>query len=219
MTCRITLNHPFMAAMRLMSNYFDHTLSLDTPTYTVAQIAKQFEPSTVLSAFHAIQPSSYICRILLVYCSACCLCFRHHASVLVYSWQLNHCTPFSAARCKKKTMVEWLRAENWLITNALSRWRHCRQWCYCVHSDKRRVRIVVVEYWWLFVNKIKSVDFDCCPYSTPHYRASVWWNKLGPILHLHKRSSGHILTDLRHEETFCPKMCNVCNIMGHDCPM
>jgi len=31
-TCRITLNHPSTAAMRLMSNYFDHTLSLDTPT-------------------------------------------------------------------------------------------------------------------------------------------------------------------------------------------
>jgi len=32
---------------------------LDTPTYTVAQIAKRFEPSTVLWAFHTIQPSSY----------------------------------------------------------------------------------------------------------------------------------------------------------------
>jgi len=31
-----------------MSNYFDHLLSLDTPTYTVAQTAKRFEPSTVL---------------------------------------------------------------------------------------------------------------------------------------------------------------------------
>jgi len=31
-TCRITLNHPSTAAMRHMSNYFDHTLSLDTPT-------------------------------------------------------------------------------------------------------------------------------------------------------------------------------------------
>jgi len=57
-TCRITLNHPCMAAMRLMTNYFDHLLSLDTPTYTVAQIAKRFEPSTVLWAFHTIQPSS-----------------------------------------------------------------------------------------------------------------------------------------------------------------
>jgi len=27
-TCRITLNHPSTAAMRLMSNYFDHLLSL-----------------------------------------------------------------------------------------------------------------------------------------------------------------------------------------------
>jgi len=58
-TCRITLNHPPTAAMRLMSNYFDHALSLDTPTQTVAQIARRFEPSTVLWAFHTIQPSSY----------------------------------------------------------------------------------------------------------------------------------------------------------------
>jgi len=57
-TCRITLNHPSTAAMRLMANYFDHLLSLDTPTYIVAQIAKRFEPSTVLWAFHIIQPSS-----------------------------------------------------------------------------------------------------------------------------------------------------------------
>jgi len=57
-TCRITLNHPCTAAMHLMANYFDHLLSLDTPTYTVTQIAKRFEPSTVLWAFHTIQPSS-----------------------------------------------------------------------------------------------------------------------------------------------------------------
>jgi len=37
----------------------DHLLSLDTPTYTVAQTAKRFEPSTVLWAFHTIQPSSF----------------------------------------------------------------------------------------------------------------------------------------------------------------
>jgi len=60
-TCRITLNYPCMAAMRLMANYFDHLLSSDTPTYTVAQIAKRFEPSTVLWASHTIQPSSCIC--------------------------------------------------------------------------------------------------------------------------------------------------------------
>jgi len=36
----------------------DHLLSLDTPTYTVAQIAKRFEPNTVLWAFYTIQPSS-----------------------------------------------------------------------------------------------------------------------------------------------------------------
>jgi len=42
-----------------MANYFDHLLSLDTPTYTVAQIAKRFEPSAVLWAFHTIQQSSF----------------------------------------------------------------------------------------------------------------------------------------------------------------
>jgi len=57
-TCRITLNHPFTAAMRLMANYFDHLLYLDTLTYTVAQIAKRIEPSTVLWAFHTMQPSN-----------------------------------------------------------------------------------------------------------------------------------------------------------------
>jgi len=55
--------------MRLMANYFDHLL--DTPTYTVAQTAKRFEPSTVLWAFHTIQPSSlhlhYITRAKLPY--------------------------------------------------------------------------------------------------------------------------------------------------------
>ena len=30
--CRITLNYPSMVAMHLMSNYFDHLSSLDTPT-------------------------------------------------------------------------------------------------------------------------------------------------------------------------------------------
>jgi len=42
----------------IMANYFDHLLSLDTPIYTVAQIAIRFEPSTELWAFHTIQPSS-----------------------------------------------------------------------------------------------------------------------------------------------------------------
>ena len=42
-----------------MANYFDHLLSLDTLTYTVAQIAKRFELSTVLWAFHTIQPFRY----------------------------------------------------------------------------------------------------------------------------------------------------------------
>ena len=63
-TCRITLNHPSTAAMRLMANYFDHLLSLDTPNYTVAQITKRFEPSTVLWAFHTIQLSS--CHLFLL---------------------------------------------------------------------------------------------------------------------------------------------------------
>ena len=31
-TSQIILNHPFTATMRLMSHYFDHLLSLDTPT-------------------------------------------------------------------------------------------------------------------------------------------------------------------------------------------
>ena len=30
-TCRMTLNHPSTAAICLISNYFDHMLSLDTP--------------------------------------------------------------------------------------------------------------------------------------------------------------------------------------------
>ena len=59
-TCQITFNHSSTAAMRLMSNYFDHLSSLNTPTtYTVAHIAKHFEPSTVLWAFHTIQPTSF----------------------------------------------------------------------------------------------------------------------------------------------------------------
>jgi len=47
-----------------MANYFDHLLSLDTPTYTVAQIAKRFEPSTVLWAF--TQYSHLLIIILVV---------------------------------------------------------------------------------------------------------------------------------------------------------
>jgi len=59
--CRITLNHPSVAAMRLMANYFDHLLSLDLPTYKVTQTAKCFEPTTALWAFRTIQPSSFCC--------------------------------------------------------------------------------------------------------------------------------------------------------------
>jgi len=49
-----------------MANYFDHLLSLDTPTYTVVQIANRLEPSTVFWAFHTIQPSSFDCRYMPV---------------------------------------------------------------------------------------------------------------------------------------------------------
>jgi len=42
-----------------MANFFDHLLSLHAPTYAVAQIAKRFEPNTVLWAFHTLQPSSW----------------------------------------------------------------------------------------------------------------------------------------------------------------
>jgi len=45
-------------------NYIDHLLSLDTPTNTVAQIANRFEPSTVLWAFHTMQPSSLVCSCI-----------------------------------------------------------------------------------------------------------------------------------------------------------
>jgi len=57
-TWRIQLNRPSMATMRLISNYFDHFLSVDTPTYTVAQIAERFEPNSVLWAFQTIQLST-----------------------------------------------------------------------------------------------------------------------------------------------------------------
>jgi len=83
-TCRMTLNHPSTAAMRLMAKYFDHLLSLDTPTYTVPQIAKRFEPSTVLWAFHTIQPSTLCLKKrsqLLIVCnfnlfSKCLHCWK-----------------------------------------------------------------------------------------------------------------------------------------------
>jgi len=53
-TCRITLNHPSTAATSLVSTYFDHLLSLDTPTKTAAQIAMRFEPSTALHFLYMI---------------------------------------------------------------------------------------------------------------------------------------------------------------------
>jgi len=55
--CRMTLNHPSTAAC-FMANYFDHLLFLDTSTYTVAQIAKRFEPSTVCE--HSAQYSHLV---------------------------------------------------------------------------------------------------------------------------------------------------------------
>jgi len=63
-TYRITLNHPCTAAMRLMANYFDHLLSLDTPTYTVAQIAKLSASSQVLYCGHSTQYSHLVLFIL-----------------------------------------------------------------------------------------------------------------------------------------------------------
>jgi len=88
-TCRITLNHPPTAAMRLTANYFDHLLSLDTPTFTVAQIDKRFKPSTLLWAFHTIQPSSYLYIFLLRHVlhnrRIELLRTRHRASTSMYS--------------------------------------------------------------------------------------------------------------------------------------
>jgi len=54
-TWRIRLNHLSTEARRLRSNYFHHLLSLDTPTYTVVQIACYFKPNTVLWTFHTLQ--------------------------------------------------------------------------------------------------------------------------------------------------------------------
>jgi len=44
---------------RLMSNYFDNLLSLDTPTYTVAQIAERFE-SRIVYCRHSTQYSHLV---------------------------------------------------------------------------------------------------------------------------------------------------------------
>jgi len=52
-TCRITFNHPSTAAMRLMSNYFNHLLSLDTPTWRGAQQPSAL--SRVLYCGHSTQ--------------------------------------------------------------------------------------------------------------------------------------------------------------------
>jgi len=82
-SCRLTLNHPPTAAMRLMANYFNHLLSLDTPTSTVAQIAKRFEPSTALWAFHTIQPSSYI--------NFCCFSYAMAELVFISLQGLSYC--------------------------------------------------------------------------------------------------------------------------------
>jgi len=48
---RIRVNHPSTAASALRQINWTTLLSLDTPTYRVAQIAERFEPNTVLWAF------------------------------------------------------------------------------------------------------------------------------------------------------------------------
>jgi len=77
-TSRMTLNHPTTAAMCLMANYFNHLL--DMPTYTLAQTAKRFEPSTVLWTFHTIQPSSCTCSIHKNLLHSICHMHRHFYS-------------------------------------------------------------------------------------------------------------------------------------------
>ena len=74
-TCRITLNHPSTAAMRLMSNYFGHLLSLDTPTYTVAQ-------HTDLANGHSTE-TALVKVINDVTTAACHLIFRLHLTLLI----------------------------------------------------------------------------------------------------------------------------------------
>ena len=88
-TCPITLNHPSTAA-----NYFDHLFSFDTPTYTVvvAQIAKRFEPSTVLWAFRTIEPCSYL--------SALCLFPTAHTRYWSFSVPDEH-TELKYDRCQQ----------------------------------------------------------------------------------------------------------------------
>ena len=91
-----SLNHQSTAAIRLVSNYFDYWLSLDTPTYTVAQMAERFEPSTVLCSFYTVQPSSLMTVFLVQGCSKfglsilpVVLCFRRDTLGFMISSAFN----------------------------------------------------------------------------------------------------------------------------------
>jgi len=83
-----------------MSNYFHYWLSLDTPTYTLAQMAERFEqPNTVLCAFYTIQPSSLMTVFLVQGCSKfglsilpVVLCFRRDTLGFMISSAFNAST-------------------------------------------------------------------------------------------------------------------------------
>ena len=91
-TCRITLNDPSTAATRLMANYFDgFDQSLDTLTYTVAQIVKRFEPRTLLWAFHTIQHLVSFINSWHVYATwtiayTVAAFGWHHHGLMVFAW-------------------------------------------------------------------------------------------------------------------------------------
>ena len=59
-----------------MANYFKHLLSLDTSTYTVAQIAKRFEPSSLLYCGHSTL-YSHLVNVFDVFCCTTCPRQRH----------------------------------------------------------------------------------------------------------------------------------------------
>jgi len=48
LTCLFSTNTAISETIALCQITYDNLLSLDTPTYTVAQIAERFEPNTVL---------------------------------------------------------------------------------------------------------------------------------------------------------------------------
>ena len=121
-TCRMTLNHRSTAAIRLMANYFDHLSSLDTPTYTVAQIDKRIEPSTVLWTFHT-QPSSCSLYCFVSFCtrqifSACMFCAQILATP-VQSNNLRYHSPMKyrkdAGKCVSLDPKKWQRAYSKLL--------------------------------------------------------------------------------------------------------